>query len=170
MNAGPDNFADNGFRKSVLRNLSRLERPSEQTPTLTPKADIHQPDRHVRQGPKADPILSAQALLRGGQGSLIGFHDAALPFACAHLVGCDAVLIVRNGAFEVAARVLVRPLCRACAEHACACYNRRRHCKTNSHHWSLGHTTCRRIISLFWGDGQTSPAECARAAGRRSSR
>jgi hypothetical protein len=56
------------------------------------------------------------------QHSLIGFHDAALPFACAHLVGCDAVLIVLNGAFVVAACVLMQLLCRACREQACPCH------------------------------------------------
>jgi hypothetical protein len=58
-------------------------------------------------GPIADPNLSAQALHRDRQHSFIGFHDAALRFACVHLVGCEAVLIVRNRAFLHAARVLV---------------------------------------------------------------
>ena len=85
-----------------------------------------------------DLILSAQALRRGGQHFLISLHDVSLPFACAHLISCATVLIVRNGAFVVAARVVVRPLCRACGEHSCARYNRDRPCKTNSHHWSPG--------------------------------
>jgi hypothetical protein len=50
----------------------------------------------------------------------------------------QAFLIVGNGAFVVAARVLVRTLCRASGEHTCAYYNRGRHCKTNSHRWCSG--------------------------------
>jgi hypothetical protein len=87
---------------------------------------------------KSGPGLICSPLHIGGQHSLIGFHNAALPFACAHLVGCQAVFIVRNGAFVVAAGVLDRPFCCACGEQAGACYNHGRHCEMNYPRWSSG--------------------------------
>src|SRR5262249_44866336 len=68
------------------------------------QADMCNATRDVRFAPKADSVLSAWAPHRRGEHSLIGFHDATFPFACAHLVGCEAVLIVRNGTFVVVAR------------------------------------------------------------------
>jgi hypothetical protein len=109
--------------------------PQKVMSALPLKADMRDAKTNVCFGPKADPVLFARSLHRRGEHSLIGLHDATLPYACAHLVGCEAVLIVRNGTFVVEARVLVRPVCRACGEHACACHNRGRHYKTNSHRW-----------------------------------
>ena len=115
---------------------------------------------------KTGPSLSARAPRRGRQRPLIGFHDAALPFACTHLVGCEAVLIVRNGAFVVAPRVLLWPLCHACGQHACACHNRH-HCKTNSHCWSLDRTNCRASFHFFGEIAKCLPARDGRGCTRR---
>ena len=115
---------------------------------------------------KTGPSLSARAPRRGRQRPLTGFHDAALPFACTHLVGCEAVLIVRNGAFVVAPRVLLWPLCHACGQHACACHNRH-HCKTNSHCWSLDRTNCRASFHFFGEIAKCLPARDGRGCTRR---
>ena len=96
----------------------------------------------------SDPDLICSGAFHGGQRSLIRFHDAPLPFACAHLVGCEAVLIVRNGAFVFAACVFARPIRYACREHACGRYNRGPNRKTNFHPYPLDHAGAGRIFSF----------------------
>jgi len=85
------------------------------------------------QGPKAALNSSAGTLRRGGQRSLVGPHDTAFFFARAHLIGRDTILIIRNRALILAARVLLRRVCRACGEQACARHNRGCHRNTKSH-------------------------------------
>src|SRR5215831_16380290 len=79
------------------------------------------------------PISSARALVRGRQRSLVGSHDTTFFFAGAHLIGRDAVFIVLNRAFVVAARVFFRRVCCACGEQGCTRHNRHCHRNTNSH-------------------------------------
>jgi len=122
------------IRQSSMSALGQKQRfCAAKTMSALLPADMYGAAENVHYWPKADPILSARSLHRRGEHSLIGLHDATLPFACAHLVGCEAVLIVRNGTFVVVARVLIRPVRRACGEHACTCHNRGRHYKTKSH-------------------------------------
>src|SRR6476619_1553048 len=101
------------------------------------------------QGPKAALNSSAGTLRRGGQRSFIGPHDTAFFFARTHLVGRDAVLIIRDRALILEARVLLPRVCRACGEQAFARHNRGCHRNTKSHFRNLQITQIVAIRHLF---------------------